>query len=83
MTPTKLGCTIAIAVASGILAAQAIPVIVSEVYYAANPCDRPGLSGGDRFVCESTKRLARTRQVLDELEKDFAAKKAAREANKK
>jgi hypothetical protein len=77
MKPTKLGFTIAIAVTGGILAAQAIPAILSEVYYAANPCDRPGLPASVEASCEFRRAGERLRKWNEELKAEREAKEQA------
>jgi hypothetical protein len=54
---------IATGVCLGLFAANVIPSTISEVYYAANPCDRPRLSDTAELSCDLNKSLARMKKL--------------------
>lgn len=68
---------IAIGVCLGVFAAQAIPAMVSEIYYAAHPCERPNLSQTEEISCSLSQLLARQKQSNKEFNERIKAEKEA------
>jgi hypothetical protein len=74
MTQIKLGFTVAVSVAVGILSAQAIQVTLSKIHYASNPCDRPNLPASMQATCEFKQSGERMRKELADLKAEREAK---------